>query len=145
MIGEHRYELKFLVDAAAKNGLLDRAREGLIPDEHGEEGVYRVSSLYFDSPDRAAYWEKLDGVRNRAKYRLRYYGNDPLGKTSFMEIKHRFDQTVFKERVPLTVGSLEKLFGDPEAIRSLHEHVAELTTPEEGTLERILRAPWREF
>ena len=88
MIGEHRYELKFLVSAQTKSALLKHAQEGLTPDVHGEDGVYRVSSLYFDSPGREAYWEKLDGVRNRAKYRLRYYGDEPLGQAAFMEIKH---------------------------------------------------------
>ena len=143
MIGEHRYELKFLVGAEAKNALLKLCEEGLDPDPYGEQGVYRVSSLYYDSPRFDAYWEKLDGVRNRAKYRLRYYGEEPLKSKAFFEIKHRWDQTVFKERIPLKEGALEPLFTDPSAIYSLHDYVGELSKPEQLTLERILSAAAR--
>lgn len=143
VIGEHRYELKFLVGADSKNALLKLCEEGLDPDPYGDQGVYRVSSLYFDSPSYDAYWEKLDGVRNRAKYRLRYYGEEPLESKSYFEIKHRWDQTVFKERVPLKAGSLETLFSDRSAIYSLHEFTEELSKADQLTLERILTAAAR--
>ena len=143
MIGEHRYELKFLVGAESKNALLKLCEEGLDPDPYGDQGVYRVSSLYFDSPSYDAYWEKLDGVRNRAKYRLRYYGEEPLESKSYFEIKHRWDQTVFKERVPLKAGSLETLFSDRSAIYSLREFTEELSKADQLTLERILTAAAR--
>lgn len=45
------------------------------PDEHGNE--YFIRSLYFDDEAFSAYYDKLDGVENREKYRLRFYNNDP--------------------------------------------------------------------
>lgn len=137
---EHRYELKFLIRAAEKNRLLFHLAEGLDPDPWGEAGLYRVSSQYFDSPARRAYWEKLDGVPFRRKFRIRYYGDDLESTTPFFEIKHRWDQTVFKERIPLKGESLEELFDNPQAVCSLHEHVPELSSGEQRTLEAILQA-----
>ncbi len=137
---EHRYELKFLVGATQKNQLLSRLSEGLEPDPFGAAGVYRVSSQYFDSPARSAYWEKLDGVPFRRKFRLRYYGEDLENTTAFFEIKHRWDQTVFKERIPLKSDRLEELFASPGALNSLHQHVPELNSGEGRTLESILQA-----
>ena len=73
--GRPRYELKFLLAAAEKSRFLSLIRDGIRPDRHGDEhGAYRVSSLYYDTMDWQAYYEKLDGVLLRKKFRLRYYG-----------------------------------------------------------------------
>ena len=46
-------------------------------DKHvGPTGQYMIRSLYFDSYDDRALKEKLDGVRDRDKYRIRYYNLD---------------------------------------------------------------------
>ncbi len=42
----------------------------------GENGSYLVTSLYFDTPYDTALRQKLDGVDQREKFRLRYYGRD---------------------------------------------------------------------
>ena len=52
----------------------------------GPGGSYRITSLYFDTPYDSAYKEKLDGVDNREKFRLRYYGTD----TSFIRLEKKF-------------------------------------------------------
>lgn len=140
MTSEHRYELKFIVDAPIKERLLERAKPSLEHDPHGKGGYYRVSSQYFDSPDFKAYWEKLDGVGFRRKFRLRYYGDDPPEASAHFEIKHRWDQTVFKERVPLKPGALAELVSRSEAIHSLYDYVEPLNSAQQRTLESILAA-----
>lgn len=35
-----------------------------------------MQSVYFDDPDATAFFEKLDGIEKRRKYRIRYYNND---------------------------------------------------------------------
>ena len=47
------------------------------PDSHAPEGKYFVRSLYFDTPSDTALREKLDGVNQREKFRIRYYNRDP--------------------------------------------------------------------
>ena len=45
-------------------------------DRYAAEGKYLIRSLYFDTPTDKALREKLDGVNNREKFRLRYYNHD---------------------------------------------------------------------
>ncbi len=42
----------------------------------GADGSYWIRSLYFDDTEHSAFWEKLDGVKERSKYRIRYYDFD---------------------------------------------------------------------
>lgn len=47
------------------------------PDPHaGEYGKYLIHSLYFDSLSDKALREKLDGLENREKFRIRYYDDN---------------------------------------------------------------------
>jgi len=74
---DYRHETKHLItpgDAAAVRGNL-RAVASI--DEHAQkDGCYRVRSLYFDDMNDTALWEKLDGVNERRKFRIRYYNGD---------------------------------------------------------------------
>ena len=46
------------------------------PDENALDGAfYPIVSLYYDSPDRACYWEKVEKYQNRRKMRVRVYGS----------------------------------------------------------------------
>lgn len=94
-----RYEFKFLVNAETKKKILDKLKPGLIPDPHAVQGSYRITSLYFDTLDHAAFWDKLDGQAIRKKVRLRYYGEQP--ERPFLEMKGRYYQQVLKRRFPL--------------------------------------------
>ncbi len=42
----------------------------------GENGGYLIRSLYFDDTEHTAFHEKIAGVCERAKYRLRCYNHD---------------------------------------------------------------------
>lgn len=71
-----RTEKKYIVsltDAA-------RLRERLLPfmqvDSQAKNGAYRIRSLYFDTLDADAFWDKNDGRGERRKYRLRFYNGD---------------------------------------------------------------------
>lgn len=123
-----RYELKFPVSVDSAFGLLEGAKEILERDPHATEGGYRVSSLYFDSPKRNAYWEKLDGEARRRKFRLRFYspahGEEIDLASAKMEIKYRLNNRVFKERVPLTPHGAEALLSGEVRLRELSHCVA---------------------
>jgi SPX domain protein involved in polyphosphate accumulation len=41
-----------------------------------EDHTYNIRSLYFDDIYDSAYYEKVDGVEERNKYRIRLYNND---------------------------------------------------------------------
>ncbi len=112
----NRFELKYIVSAEQVNRLLSMAGDYIDVDHHGDpQGKYRISSLYYDSPDYTAFWEKLDGVKFRRKVRLRQYGMS-MGDQVFLEIKQRIDRTVQKRRTVLNsdrlLSALEGRRGD---------------------------------
>ena len=72
-----RHELKYMIAVRDAVLLQHRLALAMDTDSHADaEGRYFIRSLYFDDFDFAAYRDKLNGVENRAKYRLRYYNFD---------------------------------------------------------------------
>ena len=82
-----RHEWKHMVNPADDFLLANRLQKLFRHDETADShGVYRVSSLYFDTPYDKARRQKLDGVNLREKFRLRYYGDD----LSFIRLEKKF-------------------------------------------------------
>ena len=74
---KYRHELKHYINHADYLAIRRRLREIAPLDRFsGPDGNYTVHSLYFDNLDNKALREKLDGVNNREKFRLRYYNGD---------------------------------------------------------------------
>jgi len=72
-----RHENKYIISLAAAEELRARLRAVLRPDPHaGASGGYFIRSLYFDDIDCSAYHDKLAGVCDRAKWRIRFYNLD---------------------------------------------------------------------
>jgi SPX domain protein involved in polyphosphate accumulation len=94
-----RYEYKFLISSAQGSELSSRLAGAFSRDPHGDE--YFIRSLYFDDVRMSAYYDKIAGVKDRVKYRIRFYNSDDsyivfeakrksgkmVSKTSF-EISH---------------------------------------------------------
>lgn len=102
----NRFELKYLVHTRERDAIIEDMAGYTLPDPHGDQGTYRVTSLYYDSHDLTAYWSKLDGLKYRRKLRLRVYGSERFGDQSFAsaEIKQRINRTVQKRRLPLSLA-----------------------------------------
>lgn len=79
-----------------------------------EEDYYFVTSLYFDSPTLRCYNEKISGIKNRAKLRLRTYENDVENPQNiFLEIKRKMDAVIIKDRMEIDTDLYERsLIGD---------------------------------
>ncbi len=60
-----------------------------------------VNSVYFDGHDRPAFWEKIEGVSDRTKYRVRWYGDDAGPITAKLEVKKRRNEVGTKQNLPL--------------------------------------------
>lgn len=69
----YRHEWKWAVGTRELAILRQRLRAVMTPDSHGDQGSYRVRSLYFDTPDDRALREKLAGLSRREKFRIRLY------------------------------------------------------------------------
>jgi hypothetical protein len=104
------FEVKFILPLAQAAEAETWARARLIPDPHGNDGVYRTVSLYCDTPAFDVY-HRTPGYRRR-KYRIRRYQGGPF---VHLERKTRRGERVAKKRSVLPLGSLPLLEGgDPE-------------------------------
>lgn len=107
---KNRFEVKYLVSTRALSDLTSALGDFVIPDPHagGDQG-YGVFSIYWDSPDFRLFWEKVEGLKYRRKFRFRrYLGSDKV----FLEIKHRHDRTLEKRRSTWPVERVKRAFGD---------------------------------
>lgn len=74
LLPKFRHEIKLLLTPADYRLMSSRLSSLLPHDEYTTEtGDYFIRSLYFDDVMRSAYYEKLSGVADRKKYRLRIY------------------------------------------------------------------------
>jgi SPX domain protein involved in polyphosphate accumulation len=105
----NRYEFKYLL--THKDHLrVAKALEGFLARDAnaGEKGVYRIASLYYDSPGLSCYRNKIDGIKYRRKLRLRVYKDSDMTH-GFVEIKQRINRTVQKRRLVLPVDEAKAL------------------------------------
>lgn len=103
-----RHEVKHYISLGDYYALRSRLRAVLRVDAHaGPDGHYQIRSLYFDTPDDRALREKLDGVKNRDKYRIRCYNFD----TSFihLEKKSKRGNLCVKTSCRLTAEEVRKI------------------------------------
>lgn len=116
-----RNELKHNINCHDDLVLTSRLRKLFDHDPNASShGSYRVSSLYFDSPYDKALKEKINGVNNREKFRLRYYGDD----TSFIRLEKKFkiNGKCGKHSVRITKEQVEKILtGDIEFLLTSEE------------------------
>ena len=103
----YRHEWKHEINYADRLVLLSRLGTVMKRDEHAIDGIYKVRSLYFDTPEDKALREKIDGVNMREKFRIRYYNGD----TSFivLEKKSKINGLCGKESCRLTKEEAQKI------------------------------------
>ncbi len=75
---KYRHELKFKISESAAEVLKQKLSLIMGTDNNGyfDDGSYLIKSLYFDDLNSKSYYEKMDGVLYRKKYRIRIYNND---------------------------------------------------------------------
>lgn len=72
-----RHEFKYSINQADDQIVSSRLRQLFPHDPHAKaDGSYRVNSLYFDTPNDKGLRQKIDGVSEREKFRIRYYNDD---------------------------------------------------------------------
>ncbi len=74
---KYRHELKQIVTTAEALVMRSRLSCILPGDKHaGPDGRYHIRSLYFDTPEDKALYEKLDGLPIKEKFRIRFYNHN---------------------------------------------------------------------
>jgi hypothetical protein len=99
----HRYEFKYLVSGEKLAAVLRELELRLQRDVHSDRtGSYFVRSHYFDTDGFDVYHEKVAGLRERYKFRLRNYSTSPAYCAPlFLELKGKVDNLIHKHRLVL--------------------------------------------
>jgi hypothetical protein len=107
---EHkRFEFKYLVGTMDVPRVVESFGGYLTPDPNSDPAVgYSLYSVYWDSGDFRFFWEKIEGLKQRRKLRLRRYGTGPDIQ---IEIKQRIDRTLQKRRLRWPVERVREVFG----------------------------------
>jgi hypothetical protein len=116
------FELKYQL-TAEQAGLVEQwARTHLSPDQHGDSGFYRVTSVYCDTPYFDVF-HRTAGFKRR-KFRVRRYGE---AIEVFLERKSKLGDRVRKKRVEVSQAELDRLSAvqaNPEWVGSwFHERI----------------------
>ena len=111
-----RHELKYFVNPAELTLLRAKLRPVLAMDSHCRGGrPYAIRSLYFDDAYDTAWRDKVDGVQNRDKYRIRIYNHSD--SVIFLERKRKMGDLIQKSSVRITRRLAEQLMaGDPQGL-----------------------------
>jgi SPX domain protein involved in polyphosphate accumulation len=116
-----RHELKHYINYADVLQLRSRLPSVASVDKNAVDGKsYQIKSLYFDNYNDKVLKEKIDGVNEREKFRLRLYNNDP----SFirLEKKSKKDSICFKESTAITEEECKRLLnGDFEVLKEKND------------------------
>ncbi|NLV17620.1 MAG: polyphosphate polymerase domain-containing protein [Syntrophomonadaceae bacterium] len=97
---KYRYELKHVISEGDAL-ITGRRLSGILPRDQsaGSDGQYHIRSLYFDTPEDRALYDKIDGIPIKEKFRIRFYNHDPDFIRLEKKIKH-FNHG-FKEKARL--------------------------------------------
>lgn len=108
-MNKYRHELKFIISKDA--ALMLKSRLSLVMDidrnSRLEDKTYLIRSLYFDDVSSSAFYDKMDGVWLRKKYRIRYYNYD--SSYIVLEAKHKHDQLTYKQQQVIDKSTAERL------------------------------------
>ena len=105
---QYRNELKHIINAGDRAAICATMRAIATLDPHARErGFYTIRSLYFDNVADKALREKLDGVNEREKFRIRYYD----GNTSVIHLEKKVKRggLGYKVSCSLTAEEAQKI------------------------------------
>lgn len=139
-----RYEFKYLLPLSLKEELERELKFFMDLDPYVAEKTgaqYLVRSLYFDNPMFTHYYDKIDGQMTRSKLRLRTYTRDPEeGCATFLEIKGRHNNLVFKHRTPLEWGEGAGFqLDDPDTIGKIERYAKKGEVLDRFLFDRVRR------
>lgn len=96
---KYRNEIKFIINKNMAEVLKQRLNliASIDTNSYNSDNSYLIRSLYFDNEDSSAYYEKMDGVEYRKKYRIRIYNFDD--KFIRLECKYKHDNMTSKDQI----------------------------------------------
>ena len=71
-----RHEIKHYINTADYLAIRSRLVHFMKLDENSGTSEYKIRSLYFDNVNNKALMEKINGINNREKFRIRFYNDN---------------------------------------------------------------------
>ncbi len=131
-MSEYRNEIKFILNKNDAERLKYNLSLIMDVDKNSinEDNTYFIRSLYFDDLFSTAFYEKVDGIEYRQKYRIRLYNNDK--RFIRLECKYKYNyltrkkQMLINEKIcdNLISGSIENIEAKPNTL--LFEFITEM-------------------
>lgn len=103
----YRNEVKYIITKNQAKILMQRLSLVMDLDSNMIDNEYLIRSLYFDDINSTSYYEKLDGILFRKKYRIRLYnGSDKFIR---LECKHKHNNLTAKEQALINKDICDKI------------------------------------
>jgi SPX domain protein involved in polyphosphate accumulation len=121
---KNRLEYKYLVPLRSMDRLRNDLLKYLDYDAYATarpEKEYTVRSIYLDTHDYKCYYEKLDGLHTRKKFRIRGYNTQDENNQIFFEIKRKHDNFISKSRAGMYYHDLHEVLKNTQNVPNLIE------------------------
>lgn len=106
---KYRNELKFIINKRVAKELKYKLSLIMSVDNNSvtSDNSYYIRSLYFDDVNSNAYYEKMDGIEYRKKYRIRLYNSD----LNFirLECKYKHENKTSKDQILIDKDLCDRL------------------------------------
>lgn len=112
-----RLEYKFLVPIIYLSDLRKSLKPYLVLDKFSAvrpDQQYTVRSVYYDTRNFKCYEEKIEGFKFKKKLRIRGYDTLDEKSVVFLEIKHKVQDFIGKNRAPVRWQNIRQVFSDYE-------------------------------
>lgn len=126
-MSKYRHEYKYMIDSKQEHILAIKAAGLMKLDKYtGDEGEYRITSLYFDDAVNSCFYENEDGTDPRSKFRIRYYNDDSMHLK--LEKKSKKNGMTLKESCTLT---------QEECRQMMQGNIPQVTEHTDGTAAKL--------
>ncbi len=119
-----RFEFKYHVPRAVADRIIPQMMNYMVWDEYtnGDDG-YEVNSIYMEAPNLKSYHEKIDGIMNRKKLRVRSYSKIYSDDADlFFELKRRSGEVILKDRIIVKGRDFRVFVDDPFSLWGVEEY-----------------------
>ena len=107
-----RFEFKYIIKKGISKLIQNEVKNFMTQDSFANNNNnYLVRSLYFDNNLFSNFNEKIDGIKNRHKFRIRtYIDREDLLTPLFLEMKGRNNQRTYKIRKKINKNDLNLFY-----------------------------------
>lgn len=123
---DRRYEYKYAIDVLALETVLDTIRY----HSAGFSEAYpqrQVNNFYLDTLNLDFFYQNVDGISKRRKFRYRWYGDFATTTQAQLETKHKENELGWKDTLHIPIDQISSEEKLKQHFRSLGLSVAELS------------------